>query len=229
MHKAARNKGNEVSCPREPTKWCYRQTCCGSKALGNTYHLNCVCRMSKDSKLPQQNIPENFQDKWVPLDFGCWALGMQNCLSLGWIQCTFPSPEQGWEQQSFVNLSLAMQLTALCPLVPSTAFLGGTAPPQLCRGQLSQAGTNRGTRWGQAVGEKHVKCCLLLSSSLRIEQPFIIIESLPKTRQTLKRNPRKGWISEGRLKMSISAWWLQALAFQGFQAAVLVFISICRN
>lgn len=111
--------------------------------------------------------------------------------------------------------------------LPSSAqqsILGGTAPPQLCRRQ----GQVQAERDGVRKWEK----TLLLSSLLRIELPPITIKGLPKTRQTLKRSPPKCQISEGRLKVSVRAWWAQdapAVALQGLQEAALVFITICRN
>lgn len=162
MHKAARNKGNEVSCPRECTKWCYRQTSCGSKALGNTYHLNCVCRMIKDSKLPQQKFPKILQDKRMPLEFGCWTLERRTA-SLWDDESNAPSQVLSRAGSSSPLWTCLFPSSWQSPLGLSTEFWEAQHQPSCAEGSShrhqSRASTSRG-RWAQGMGENHDFCSL---------------------------------------------------------------------
>lgn len=234
MHKAARNRGNEVSCPREsvqndavdkpavaakhwgtPITW----TVCAEWARIQNYHRKISLRSFKMSGY-------------------LWIVGAEpwECRTASLWDDESKAPSQVLSRAGSSNpLWTCLFACSWQSPLPSPAqhrILGGTALPQPCRRSShrhqSRASTSRG-RWGQEMGEN---TWLLLYLLHRFEQPPITITSLPKTRQTLKRSPPKGWISEGGLEMSISAWWAQdtpTVALQGLQEAELVFITICRN
>lgn len=192
------------------------------KHWGNTYHFNCVCRMSKDSKSPQQKSPKIFQDKGMPLEFGCWALACRTA-SLWDEECKAPSQELSRAGSSSALRTCLFPSSWQSPL-PSSAqhrVLGGTAPaPTDTRaGQAQAAGA------GLREWEKTVTFALFTTQNWAAPHHH---KKFAQNKANTEKNPTQK-ISESRLKMNISAWWVQdapALALQGLQEAAVLFLPL---